>query len=229
MLVMRQDDRWLWLKALVDAREASEEAGVFRGESLRCSIIGRGGLLIECAELLLEQGHTIAGIISNNPHVRAWSAQHRICCVDTIDELPPDAALSEVDYLFSIANGYIFSDAELQLPRRGAINYHNAPLPRYAGVHATSWAILNNETSYGVTWHLMAARIDAGAILKQVIFPIDPDETTLTLNLKCYDHAFEAFGELVGELASGTLSRPGRIFPSARTSPIRASRPAARW
>jgi amino acid adenylation domain-containing protein len=112
--------------------------------------------------------------------------------------------LSEVDYLFSIANGEILPDSLLKQPRRFAINYHNGPLPKYAGVHATSWAILNGERSHGVTWHRMEQLIDGGDILKQVTFNLDEDETTLSLNLKCYEHALEAFRELVDELANHT-------------------------
>ncbi|MBV9791418.1 MAG: amino acid adenylation domain-containing protein, partial [Chloroflexi bacterium] len=175
------------------------------GERFSCVMIGKGGLLLECGELLLERDHTITAIVSNNPKVREWAATRQITCVDTIHELPPGAQLADVDYLFSIANGTILREEQLQQPRRGAINYHNGPLPRYAGVHATSWAILSQERSHGVTWHRMTAKVDAGDILKQEIFPLDARETTLTLNLKCYDRALAAFGELIDELATGTI------------------------
>ena len=59
---------------------------------------------------------------------------------------------NQFDYLFSIVPNKIFSEEILKLPRRFAINFHDAPLPKYAGLNATTWAILNNEKSHGITW-----------------------------------------------------------------------------
>lgn len=50
-----------------------------------------------------------------------------------------------------------------------------------------AWAIINGERAHGVTWHLMAERVDAGDILVQHGFPVEAIETTATLNAKCYD------------------------------------------
>ena len=38
--------------------------------------------------------------------------------------------------------------------RLGGINFHDGPLPRYAGLYVTAWALMNRETSHGVTWHV---------------------------------------------------------------------------
>ncbi|MBY0463081.1 MAG: amino acid adenylation domain-containing protein, partial [Alphaproteobacteria bacterium] len=85
------------------------------------------------------------------------------------------------------------------------INYHDAPLPRYAGVHATSWAILNNESTHAISWHIMNSSVDTGNILKQVFFSIDNNETALSLNLKCYVNALEAFKELIKEIGQKSI------------------------
>ena len=86
------------------------------------------------------------------------------------------------------------------MPKRAAINFHDSPLPKYAGLQATSWAIQNQETEFGVTWHQMLDKIDAGAIFKQVKFPIEPDETNFSLSAKCYEKGKESFFELIKEL-----------------------------
>nr|WP_269570251.1 formyltransferase family protein [Legionella tunisiensis] len=89
----------------------------------------------------------------------------------------------------------------LQQAKGMAINYHNAPLPKYAGLHAPSWAILNNEKFHGVTWHEMVEEIDAGDILKQALIEIDPNETGLSLSVKCYQNAVNTFNELTYEIS----------------------------
>ena len=38
-------------------------------------------------------------------------------------------------------------DEVLRLPRRMAINFHDGPLPRYAGLNTPVWALLNGETA----------------------------------------------------------------------------------
>ena len=72
------------------------------------------------------------------------------------------------DFLFSIVNSQILFPSLLKLPREFAINFHDALLPKYAGVHATSWAIFNQEKTHGITWHVMSEIVDSGDILKQV-------------------------------------------------------------
>ena len=92
----------------------------------------------------------------------------------------------------------------LALPTKGAINFHDGPLPKYAGLNATTWAILNGETRHGITWHEMKAKVDEGDILKQSLFDIGENATSLTLNARCFEVAQGAFAELVDELANGT-------------------------
>jgi natural product biosynthesis luciferase-like monooxygenase protein len=189
-------------------------------------ILGEGPLVIPCAETLLRHKHTIQAIVSTNDVIREWARDQEIRCLARQDELLSAGDGRPVDYLFSIANLSIVPARILALPRLGAINFHDGPLPRYAGLHATTWAILNRETSHGVTWHEMKETVDAGAILKQSVFSLAPDETAFTLNRKCFKVGIDSFEELVGALTDGTL----RALPqdlSRRTYFARRARPAA--
>ena len=51
--------------------------------------------------------------------------------------------------------------------RQLAINFHDALLPRYAGLNAPAWALLAGESTHGVTWHEMTPQVDAGRIVRQ--------------------------------------------------------------
>ena len=110
-----------------------------------------------------------------------WAQEQKIRCVSRQDEFSLRWT-SAFRYLFSIANLSVIPARILALPRLGAINFHDGPLPRYAGLHATTWAILNQETAHGVTWHEMREIVDTGAIFQQRIFALAPDETAFTLN-----------------------------------------------
>ena len=172
-------------------------------------LIGEGTLLILCAQILLRHGHAIEAIVSASNAIREWAREQKIRCLPRLDGLPAAMAGRPVDYLFSIANLFVVPARILALPRLGAINFHDGPLPRYAGLHATTWAILNRETSHGVTWHEMRETVDTGGILQQRLFELAPDETAFTLNRKCFTAGIESFEELVRGLGEGQVrARP---------------------
>ncbi|MDP1604625.1 MAG: amino acid adenylation domain-containing protein [Legionella sp.] len=174
-------------------------------KAFSCYLIGDDHLLVQCAELLLENGHQILGIISPLKSARIFASTHHIDYFESLKDAMESLSTREFDYLFSIINSTILPAAVLKCARKLSINFHNAPLPRYAGVHALSWAILNEELSHGVTWHVMTEEIDGGDLLKQALFPIDAHETALSLSLKCYAHALTLFDELIKELSNQTL------------------------
>ncbi len=191
-------------------------------------VLGEGTLLIPCAEILLRHRHPIQAIVSDNDVIRQWAEEQKISCVSRQQDLLVAMDGRPVDYLFSIANLSVIPARILALPRLGAINFHDGPLPRYAGLHATTWAILNQETSHGVTWHEMRETVDTGDILQQRIFALAPDETALTLNRKCFKAGIESFEELVKILGDG--SGTPRALPqnlSERTYFAKHTRPAA--
>ena len=197
-------------------------------ESFSSYIVGEGTLLIQCAEILLERGHQIHGIISANVGISNWARQRDLTVIAPRPKENLVAALSEkpFDYFFSIANLSIIPAEILALPRKAAINFHDGPLPRYAGLNATNWALINQETSHGVSWHVMLDEADAGDILKQQIFDIAPGETAFTLNTKTYETAIATFAELVDELANGT-TQPRQHQLDTASMHYRDDRPAA--
>lgn len=174
--------------------------------SFSCYLIGDDHLLIQCAETLLSQRHHILGIISSFSDTKDWALKNKIACFDSISTAEHAISENSFDYLFSIINGSILPAHLLSLASKMSINYHNSLLPRYAGAHAPAWAILNNESSHGITWHIMSENIDAGDILKQSSIKIDAHETGLSLSVKCYQHALSTFDDLIVDLASHTIS-----------------------
>ncbi|WP_034607745.1 formyltransferase family protein, partial [Chitinimonas koreensis] len=174
---------------------------------LRCVLIGETTLPQACAELLLERGHAVAALVSREPRLRQWAQRHGIACAAEPAALLPLLAGQPFDCLFSIVNPAILGPELLAAPRRLAANYHDGPLPRYAGTHATSWALIHGERRHAVTWHAMTQRVDAGELLQQVWFDLAASETALSLNAKCYDAALGGFAALVEALERGSLRR----------------------
>lgn len=173
---------------------------------LRCFLMGGESVLVQCADILLQQDHPILGIISADPAVRNWTHKNEIPLIDPEADLRAILSSQPFHYLFSIANLRIIPPEILALPSEGAINFHNGPLPRYAGLNTPSWALMNREKEYGITWHTMVPGVDEGDILKQRFFEITPSETAVTLNTRCFQAAIDSFSELVRELAQGRVS-----------------------
>ena len=169
-----------------------------------CFVVGEGTLPIQCAELLLERGHQVFGAISPDAAVREWAKGKGIPDIQPTDNLVEVLRQQPFDYLFSIVNPSILSKEILEFPRQYAINFHDAPLPKYAGVNATSWALINREKVHGITWHVMSD-VEGGDILKQVTIDIVDKETAFTLNGKCYEVAIDSFAALIDELSSGKV------------------------
>ena len=61
------------------------------------------------------------------------------------------------------------------MPRFGTFNVHAALLPQYRGAAPINWAIINGETTTGVTAFFLDHDIDTGRIILQKKFDI-PDE-----------------------------------------------------
>jgi len=197
-----------------------------RHETFSCFLIGSESLLIPCCELLREKGHRVLGVISDNADIRAWAEGVEVEFLDAEKPYVDALARQPFDYLFSVAWLRLLPLDVFDLPTRGAINFHDGPLPEYAGLNTPVWGILRGESEWGVTWHRMTEGVDEGEILKARRFPIADDETSIALNTKCYENAIASFGELADEIASGTVESREQDF-SERQVFSRKDRPEA--
>ncbi|AZV80913.1 LLM class flavin-dependent oxidoreductase (plasmid) [Parasedimentitalea marina] len=186
-----------------------------------CVVIGNESLLIGCAEALLRRGHDIRAVVSTDPAIRAWAADKKLVQHDSTTSLTDG-----FDWLLSIANLNLIPDAVLAKPAQGAINFHDGPLPRYAGLNTPNWAIINGETAHGITWHMLESGVDTGDIIAQRLFDISGDETAFSLNSKCYAAAIDSFAEVITQLETGAPDRQPQDL-SQRSYFARADRPAA--
>ena len=168
-------------------------------EKQTCYLFGGKSLLIQCAEILRNNEFRIEAIISDDVSIQNWSGEHQLPCF-TESQTDRLSALGSVDYIFSITHLNIIPANILSLARQKAINFHDGLLPGYAGINVTSWAIINQEPRHGITWHEMNEAVDRGDIYRQVEFDIAADETSFTLNAKCYEAAVNSFQELLNLL-----------------------------
>jgi natural product biosynthesis luciferase-like monooxygenase protein len=175
--------------------------------SSACAVfIGDGSLLIQCAEAFLDAGHAIRYVASHAQNILQWADAKGVQTVRLDAESGIEVPAGEFDYLFSVANLRVLPAALIARARKLAVNFHDAPLPRYAGLNVTSWALMAQENDHGVTWHEMTPEVDAGRIVRQTTFAIGPAETAFSLNTKCYEAGLAIFKSIVQDIARGDLS-----------------------
>jgi natural product biosynthesis luciferase-like monooxygenase protein len=194
--------------------------------TLAAVFAGSDTLLLQCLEIWRERGHRVVAVATDTDRVRRHCLEQGLRVVDATGDLAAQLAGEAFDHLFAITWLRLLPAAVVALPRRSTINFHDGPLPRYAGLNATCWSLLGGETEHAVTWHLVEPRADTGDILLQRAFAIEADDTAFTLNARCFQVGQETFAELADGLAAGTVT--GRAQDLTRRSYFgRTARPPA--
>ncbi|ATG42414.1 MupA/Atu3671 family FMN-dependent luciferase-like monooxygenase [Phaeobacter piscinae] len=186
-----------------------------------CIVLGNESLLVACADTLLARSHSISAVVTKDAEIRQWAADKGLTVLEDARDFD-----GSVDWLLSIANLEIIPDSVLARAANGGVNFHDGPLPRYAGLNTPNWALIEGAEGYGITWHMIEGGVDEGDILAQRLFAIAGDETAYSLNAKCYAAAMDSFGDVLGQLETGTLARQAQDF-STRKLYTRADRPEA--
>lgn len=193
---------------------------------IRCFVIGGNSLTIACGDVLLEVGAELCGVVTSSTQVADWASRRKLQLIDAGQDFVEVLRQKQFDYLFSIAHLRLIPETAIELPLRGAINFHDGLLPDYAGLNVPVWTLLNGESKHGITWHLMTGQADAGDILKQEQFPISADDTAFRLNTKCFDAGIRSFRELLLQLRDDRTNRIQQDFTNRKYF-SRFRRPAA--
>jgi methionyl-tRNA formyltransferase len=91
-----------------------------------------------------------------------------VCTQDTLSsDISADFVIS---YMFrKLVRPQVIAQA-----KRGALNFHAGPLPRFGGWAFYNVAILESASEYGCTCHYMDEGFDTGPLLRVNTFPINP-------------------------------------------------------
>jgi methionyl-tRNA formyltransferase len=184
---------------------------------LRVLLIGEGAAGVQCLHTLAVSSHEVVAVVTGQAGAmtgatvsgmasrlgyRVWPA------VQAREPAFADVLRRErVDLLLNVDGLYILPEAVVSVPRIGSFNLHPGPLPRYAGLNAPCWAIYRGEHTHGVTLHWMDAGIDTGALAYADKFPLEEDETGLTLTGKCIRAGLPLLRDLLTDAARQDVPR----------------------
>ncbi len=140
------------------------------------------------------------------------------------------------ELLVAVAFGRLIASEVLEIPPLGGINLHPSLLPRYRGAAPIPRAIAAGETETGVTVLYLSQELDAGDIILQRRVPIDPTDTSWTLEGRLAREGAALLAEALPLVETGKAPRVPQDSALVTLAPklsraealIRWSDPAAR-
>jgi len=184
---------------------------------LRVLLIGEQSAGIQTLRMLAETTHTVVAVMTTPTPATGVSSLWRVAQALGYATWPAQLVRTPsfrsqveteaIDLILNVHSLYLIPGEVLRGARVGAFNLHPGPLPRYAGLNSVSWAIYRGETVHGVTVHKMVPKIDAGPIVFQAIFPIQPCDSAFAISARCIREGVI----LLGRLLEAAARSPGAI------------------
>ncbi|MCT8125528.1 formyl transferase [Alishewanella sp. BS5-314] len=112
------------------------------------------------------------------------------------------------DLIISIYYRYLINPGVLQSCRHKAINLHPSLLPDYRGCSSLTWALINNESEVGFSYHYIDNGIDTGNILLQQAMPVFDWDTQGTLYYRVMFEALKLLPEVIRLVLSDAQGTP---------------------
>ncbi len=184
----------------------------------RVALLGSQGIAVSFLEFLTSLDDVevvvVVGCDSKRDESLGYEsllARARTLNLETFDAILDDDPLRtlqsiEPDILFSVYYRKLLPPEVLRIPPLGCINIHPGLLPHYRGATPTAWAMLNGETTFGITIHYMDETFDTGDILVQEVHDIDPNETGYELRARAMSFGAELLRRNFHGLVNRTLT-----------------------
>ncbi|REE01641.1 methionyl-tRNA formyltransferase [Marinoscillum furvescens] len=112
----------------------------------------------------------------------------------------------DCDLFVSMSFNQIFRKEIIGLPRFNTINCHAGKLPFYRGRNILNWALINNESEFGITVHFVDEGIDTGDIILQETYPISEEDDYKTLLEAAYVGCAEILYKAIKMIQSGDFT-----------------------
>ena len=139
--------------------------------------------------------------------------------MSTIDNIRAE----KPDVILSIYFDQIIKKDMLKIPSFGILNVHLSMLPKYRGVKPVFWVLKNNESTTGITIHMMEEGLDTGDIFAQREVEISPDDTVDSLSEKMSEIGSKLLIDTVNSINSNsyTLKKQNLASGSYYSQPTR--------
>lgn len=188
---------------------------------MKIVFMGTPAMSVPVLDTLLSSSHEVAAVVTQPDRASGRGKQVTFspvkqCALDhDIPVLQPETIAQEnvldhlekigADIFAVVAYAQKLPDRLLEMAPFGCINMHPSLLPKYRGSAPFRGPILNGDALSGVTIMKLVQKWDAGDILMQKTFPVDPKDTALTLEEKAVPLGAQMMLEVIDALQAGTL------------------------
>ncbi len=168
--------------------------------------------LVEHHDVVLVLTHRTEFTGLGEPHVAELVERHGLSCVISANgrepELPGQLRELDADVIVSTNWRTRLPGELLTTSRLGALNVHDALLPKFSGFGAINWAVREHESETGVTVHLMEPELDTGPVVVQRVVPIGDHDTATEVYEQVTAQYVPATLEALEKLAAGDRGTP---------------------
>lgn len=197
-------------------------------KELRIVFMGTPEFAVESLKCLVEGGYNVVGVVTmpDKPvgrHQTALTASpvKEYALKANLNILQPERMKDEtfLEELHSLRADLqivvafrMLPEVVWNMPPMGTFNLHAALLPQYRGAAPINWAIINGETTTGVTTFFLKHEIDVGDIIRQVPVPIEDSDNVEMV----YDKLMHTGSRLVVDTVEDILK--GDVHPVSQDS-----------
>ena len=218
---------------------------------MRIIYMGTPEFAVPSLERLIADGHDVVLVVTQPdkpvgrkqvmtpPPVKVTAMAHDIPVYQPTsmrtDEAFETLAAAKPDVIVVAAYGKILPKAILELPPHGCICVHASLLPAYRGAAPIQWAVINGESTAGVTTMQMDEGIDTGDMLLKAARELPLDMTAGELHDQLSVDGAQLISDTLKALENGTLEREPQPTESTtayaamldkRLSPLDFQKPA---
>jgi methionyl-tRNA formyltransferase len=185
---------------------------------MRLIFMGNPHFAVPSLEKLLSSKHEVAAVVTSpdrpkgrgkklcSPAVAEYARSHGLNLIQQ-ENLAEEGFLTKLSALavaiFVVVAFRILPVKLFGIPSHGAINLHASLLPKYRGAAPIQWALINGETTTGLTTFLIEKKVDTGGILLQDRIDIMPDETADELSARMAQKGGDLLVKTLDLLESG--------------------------
>ena len=166
-------------------------------QDLKIVFFGTPDFAVESLRRLVEGGYNIVGVVTmpdkigGRGHHMIQSDVKRYAVEQSLPLLQP-VNLKDEDFvaalralnadLFIVIAFRMLPQVVWQMPPLGTFNLHASLLPKYRGAAPINWAVMNGDTTTGVTTFFLKHEIDTGDIIQQRAIDIGRTDNVETVH-----------------------------------------------
>ena len=184
--------------------------------------MGNPSFSLPALEKVIESNHELISVVSNPPKKMGRGKYFNYTAVgeyakrNNISLIHPKSLDSKIFLeqlkalepdLFVVVAYKILPKSLIEVPQYGSVNLHASILPKYRGAGPIQWALMNGDTSTGVTIFQIKPDVDTGDILLQKKIGIKKEDNMLSLGMRLCTEGAKLLVTVIDKIENNDINR----------------------